>query len=136
MEMPYRAERRRESGLSAVEMICGGLILLTIVLALIDLGMIVIANTISDSAVKNAARAAAGQQTESAARTAANQAIAAVPSSPLISSLALLSLDFNQDNNGLVKAKIRMGVRLPVPVPGYETINFDNQAVEPLVAVR
>src|SRR5688572_12211860 len=90
---------RRTSAMSSVEMICGALILLILCLALLDLGVVVLANSISDSVVKNAARGAAGQQTPTGANTAAQQAINAVGTSPIIASLSLVSLDYNQDNN-------------------------------------
>lgn len=127
---------RCQSGLSAVEMITGGLVIVTICLALFDMGVLVLANTIHDAAVKNAARAAANQQTAQGAEAAARRALSSVASSPIVGGVTLEQIQFNRDGNGLVWVKTRMQVRLPVPVPGYETIPFEAAAAEPCVAIR
>jgi Flp pilus assembly protein TadG len=117
-------------------MIAGALILLAVGLTLVDLTVLVLASSLNDSVAKNAARAAAGQQTQSGATGAAQRAVDAAGKSPIVASLELKSLDYDVGGDGLVKAQVRMGVRLPVPFPGWEVITFDAQAVEPLVAKR
>lgn len=108
------------------------MILIPVALILLDLLVMVITNSVNDSAAKNAARAAANQAKGFDAHLAAEKALKSFHPNAIMPDLSLQ--DFVYDDKGAtVKVVTRMKVNLPVPCPGYEHLTFDAQAVEPIV---
>ena len=70
-----------------------------------------------------------------AAQTAANEVINEFPTAVIIAEAALdCSIQFDDKEN--VTVKTSMKVKVPVPFPGMDEINFSAQAVEPVVGPK
>ncbi len=125
----YRTKRGRK-GQCFIEAALGGLIIIPVALAMLDLGVLVMTTTLNDAAAKTAARAAANQQNQGLAIGAAGQAMTAFkPTS--IASINLVGLTWNTDR---VLVKTAAIVHLPVPIPGVSQQTLAAQATEPVVA--
>src|SRR5690242_1074796 len=122
-----RTRSRRGQGI--VEAVVAAIIIVPIALALFDFLVIVIGNSMNDTACKNAARAAASQSDGGTALDAAKQSITTVHS-PLLNDIKLLTLDY-QDKVS-VTCRTRASIHLPVPFPGYSDLIFDAEDVEPI----
>jgi hypothetical protein len=112
-----------------------GIFILMIALALIDLIVMVMANSVNDAAAKNAARAAANQPDYPRALRAAQNSISGRDgkSASFITSLILQKLDYSDRN--IVSCTTKMELNLPIPVPGIGgKFVFLAQATEPIVA--
>lgn len=124
---------RRSCGSGLIEAVSVGFIIIVIAMALIDLIVMVLANSVNDAAAKNAARAAAGQASLPKAVAAARNALQDSKPSGFITGLVLQSVDYDPKNT--VSCKTRMEVRLPIPVIGIgSNYTFIAQATEPIVA--
>jgi len=126
--------RRGRRGEGLIGAIAIGFLLIVIAMALIDLLVMVLANGANDAAAKNAARAAASQNTMPKAVAAARNAVQDKRmSTGFISSLSIQSVDYDPKNT--VTCKTKMEVRLPIPVPGIgSSYTFMAQSTEPIVA--
>lgn len=124
---------RRRKGQSLVEVLVGSFVLIPIALFGIDLSAVVLANTANDSLAKSAARAAANQGNQRDALAAARQCVLNFQTSPVIVDVRMDG-DMTYDERNLVVVKTIMTVKMPVAVAGMETIKFEAQAVEPVVA--
>lgn len=125
---------RKKRGTSLVEAIVAAIIIVPVALFLLDLSVLVLANSINDKAVKNAARAAANQPDGASAWQAANVSLASFRSSPIVKSLTIKSFSFPPSNAlETVSCTTKMEVKLPVPFPGFNNITFLARAEEPIV---
>lgn len=106
------------------------MILIPIALCLLDLIMLVVANSINDQAAKNAARAAANQPGGEEAFTAAQNAMKTVHTSNVIKSIKLIDIDYNKNS---VSCTTEILVQLPVPFPGWSEVTFQARDVEPVL---
>jgi len=126
----------KNKGQLSIELIAGLIILIPIVLFLLDVGAVVLANSINDDLAKRSARAAGGQSTAQQALDAASSVVSRTRSNPVITRVQLDPAGFSFDTaSGRVSVRTRVDVKLPVPVPGFENLNFRAQAVEPIVAL-
>jgi len=126
---------RGQQGSQLAEALVIGIFILMITLALIDLIVMVLANSVNDSAAKNAARAAANQADYPRAVQAAEKSInsSRAATASYLKSLILQKLDYT-DNN-IVSVTTKMELKLPIPVPGIgSNYEFKAQATEPIVA--
>lgn len=128
-----KAQRRKSRGSGLMEAVMAAIILVPIALALLDLTVMVIANSMNDTAAKNAARAAANQPEGGAAFAAAQKALATFQASTLVKSLTLNDFDYPAGGNGSVSLTTKMEVKLPVPFPGFAGYTFTARDVEPIV---
>lgn len=126
-----RNRGKRGSGL--IEAILAATILVPIALFLLDLTVMIIANSMNDTAAKNAARAAANQPTGAAAHAAALKALASFQASAIVKSLEISEFDYPAKGVGSVSVVTIMEVKLPVPVPGFAGYKFKAGDVEPIV---
>jgi Flp pilus assembly protein TadG len=129
------SKTRKRRGSQLIEAVAVGTVLIVIAMALIDLIVMVLANGVNDAASKNAARAAANQNSFPKALTAAKNAVQdnKKSSAGFITSLTLQSIDY--DPGKTVSAKTKMEVSLPIPVPGVgSSYTFMAQDTEPIVA--
>jgi Flp pilus assembly protein TadG len=122
---------RSMRGTSMIEAVTAAFVLVPIALCLVDLGMVVVANSMNDTAAKNAARAAANQTDGGSATLAAKGSLQAI-NSPIVKSIDVETLDYVLNDSVTVQTK--MIVHLPVPFPGLSDITFMAQDVEPIVA--
>jgi hypothetical protein len=129
-----RCRKRAQQGSQLAEALVIGIFILMITLALIDLIVMVMANSVNDAAAKNAARAAANQADYPTAWQAAQNAVKGPRgnSASFITTLILQKMDYSDHNN--VSCTTKMQLKLPIPVPGIGgTFNFMAQATEPIV---
>lgn len=127
-----RVVKKSERGQGLVEAIAAAFILIPIALCLLDLIVVVMANSMNDTAAKNAARAAANQGDQASASLAAQKSIQSFKSSAIVSSIVLDNVDYPPSKDG-VTVRTKMEVNLPVPFPGYSHVTFVAQDVEPIV---
>lgn len=132
-----RAGRSRR-GQSIVEVVVGGLILVPVVLALIDLAVVVLGGEICNDLAKQAARSAAN----AASRTEALAAVADVQSHFLASgTYSGLSLNLSQYDGtptGIATVQSSVIINLPVPVPFLHVgpnMGVKSQATETIVGI-
>jgi Tfp pilus assembly protein PilV len=129
-------KQRKARGSTLIESVVAALILVPIALCLFDLTIVVVANSMNDSAAKNAARAAANQPDGNSAFTAATNSLNSFSASSLIvKSISIQMFDYPADQNA-VTCQTKMVVHLPVPFPGLSDITFMAQDVEPIVASK
>lgn len=161
--MTERSKTRSTSGQSIIETVVGIIFLIPIVLFLLDIAVLVMANTANDNLAKTVARAAAsakdsssGVGTPSSGYTAATAAAGNFAVSDIIKPSAgsfvtgycwngLGSGDTQgttwpngvpQPNVGNVGVVTKMSVKVPVPFPFLpDTIDFQAKAVEPVVSI-
>jgi len=126
--------KRAARGSSFIEAICIATVLIPITLVLLDCITIVIANSMNDTAAKNAARAAASQEDGGNAALAAEKAIAPFKKpSPIINSLSIKELAYGADT---VSCTTTIDIHLPMPFPGYTNLKFDAKDIEPIVGKK
>jgi len=119
-----------------MEAVMAAIILVPIALALLDLTVMVIANSMNDTAAKNAARAAANQSTGAAAYDAANLTLNTFHASTLVKSIAINDFNYPAQGVGSVSLTTVMEVKLPVPFPGFAGYTFTAKDVEPIVGTK
>ncbi|MBS2010536.1 MAG: hypothetical protein JST01_26030 [Cyanobacteria bacterium SZAS TMP-1] len=122
--------RRSRRGQGIAEAVTAAIVLVPIALCLFDFLVVVIVNSMNDTACKNAARAAANQPDFDSAKTAAEKSLMSVHS-PFLSKIELQEVIY--DGPATVAVKTRASMNLPVPFPGYSSLTFDAQDVEPIV---
>ncbi len=115
-----------------VEAVVAAIVLVPLALALLDLTVVVIANSMNDTAAKNAARAAANQPDGNSAMDAATRALKSFKDSGFITSIIINDLKY-ADVMDAVTVQTKMVVHLPVPFPGISDITFMADDVEPIV---
>ncbi|MBS1952616.1 MAG: hypothetical protein JST89_00375 [Cyanobacteria bacterium SZAS-4] len=128
-----KIHRRKTKGVGLVESIVMAIVLIPVTLFFLDLIVLVLANSINDSACKNAARVAANQKTIEDAAPAAEKAVAAYSKNSIIRSLKLLTIDYDEANHTNVKVTTQLKVHMPIPFPGYSDFTFLARDVEPIL---
>jgi hypothetical protein len=130
----HSLKQRGQRGSQLVEALSIGIFILMITLALIDLLVIVMANSTNDAAAKNAARAAANQPDHARAVQAAENAVnSRQRKTGFISALILQAVDY--EDHKIVSCTTKMELKLPIPIPGIGgNMIFMAQATEPIVA--
>ncbi len=127
--------RRKSKGTSIVESALAAILLVPIALAILDLIVIVVANSMNDTACKNAARAAANQSEGAQAFNAAKKSLESSKASTIVKSIVFEIFDW-QGLDGNVTCSTKMVVRLPVPFPGMQEISFVAKDVEAVVGAK
>ncbi len=123
---------RSRNGQGLVEAIAAAFILIPIALFLLDIMVLVTANSMNDTAAKNAARAAANQGDSASALQAAQKSLQSFHSNAIVTSIALDNFNYSASKDG-VAVQTRMEVQLPVPFPGYSHMTFLAKDIEPIV---
>lgn len=120
-----RTGNRNRRGQSFIEAVCAAFIIIPIALCLLDLIVLVVANSMNDTAAKNAARAAANQPDGGSAWQAAQKSVVSFHGSAIVTSLILDELNYPDPNNsGAVSCVTKMQVHMPMPFPGFADITF------------
>ena len=128
-----RRYRRNKRGSQLTEAVLAAFILIPVALGMLDMIVVVIANSINDSAVKNAARAAANQTNGGLAVQAEQSALSSFKKSSIVKSLTIDDLQLDKEN---VTCTTKMEVHLPVPIPGCADVTFKARASEPVVGQK
>lgn len=109
-------KKRGRGGSGLVESIGMGIVLIVIAMALVDLVVIAMANSVNDTAAKNAARAAANETDPGLAYRAALKSLeTAMKSATFIRNI---SLDDLKSDGDVVTVRTKMNISVPVPIPG------------------
>lgn len=130
----------RRRGQSIIETVVGIIFLIPIVLFLLDVSVLVMAQTANDNLAKSMARAAAsatsstGLGTSAAGSSAANRVLNAFTTSSIITTKTRTDFDYNA-NTGNVTVGTRITVIPPVQFPGFSSFQFVARATEPIVAL-
>jgi Flp pilus assembly protein TadG len=136
--------RRRRRGQSIIETVVGIIFLIPLVLFLLDVSVLVMAQTANDNLAKSAARAAAsatngpgGLGNSTVARAAADRVLNDFALSSIITTKRIPPNGFLYDTSspGNVIVETRIDVRPPVAFPGFTVFNFRARATEPIVAL-
>jgi Tfp pilus assembly protein PilX len=131
----HSLKRRGQRGSQLAEALTVGIFILIIALGLIDLIVMVMANSVNDAAAKNAARAAANQPDYPKALQAAQNAVngGKRQHASFITALVLQKMDYADKK--IVSCTTKMEMKLPIPVPGIGgDFEFLAQSTEPIVA--
>ncbi len=127
-------KRGSKKGQGLTEAVTAAIVLIPLALCLMDFMVLIMANSMNDTIVKNAARAAASQDTEAHALEAAKNSIKSYHPSGIIQQDSLLLSGFLYDGaKGSVTAQTTMTVHLPMPFPGISDMTFHAKDVEPIV---
>jgi Flp pilus assembly protein TadG len=125
-----KTNSRSTKGTSLIESAVAAIVLIPIALAILDLIIVVAANTMNDTAAKNGARAACNQPDQPHAQQAAQNALSSFHKSSIIK-----NIDVNlQWTTQTVVCETTIAVHLPVPFPGFSDLVFKARDVEPVVA--
>ncbi len=131
-------KRRNGRGQSITEVIIGGMVLVPVVLAIIDLAVVVIGGEIVNDLAKQAARAAANSVDGTEANTAVQDVVKTFSTSPTYKNLTLSLDKYDGTHAGQTTVLASVTVVLPVPVPFLNvgpTIALKTQATEAIVGI-
>jgi hypothetical protein len=136
--LPYIG--RRGGGQSIIEVLVGGIILIPIVLAILDMGVVVLGGEICNDLAKQAARAAANASNFTDANTAVASVQTNFPGSFMYSGLLLTSNASAATfvYGGSVTVNSSVTITLPVPVPLLNvgsTMAVSSQATESILGI-
>jgi hypothetical protein len=123
---------RRFRGQALIEAVCTAMVLIPLALCMLDFVVLVVANSMNDSCAKSAARQAANQADEPTALEAAKNAVSAMHTSAIITSVSMPGF-FYDTGSGKVTVQTQIGVHLPMPFPGLTDLTFRAKDVEAIV---
>jgi len=136
---PGRTSGARQSrGQSIIEVLVGGVILVPIVLAIIDLAVVVLGGEICNDLAKQAARAAANAGTQVDAQTAVDNVKSHFTVSGTYSNVTLNLSSYTAAYDGTATVQSSLTITLPVPVPFLNvgpTMGVKSQATEAIVGI-
>lgn len=122
---------RKAKGQCLIEVTLAAIFFIPVVLMGMDLLAVTLANSVNDHLAKDAARAAANQQSMANAQTAAIKAINALKKSTIIENIEMV--DFQYQSNERVSVTTRVHVKLPAPFAFMERTKLIASATEPIV---
>lgn len=132
---------RKQRAQSIIETVVGIIFLIPLVLFLLDVSVLVMAQTANDNLAKSAARAAAsatagpGQLGNAGVGIAAAQRVVnEFATSSIITQKQMTNPDYNL-GTGNVTIGTQITVVPPVTFPGFSSFQFRAQATEPIVAL-
>lgn len=126
--------RRKTKGVGLIESIVMAIVLIPVTLFFLDLIVLVLANSINDSACKNAARVAANQRIfQPDAINAAEKVVNSYSKNSIIRSLKILTMDYDEAGHTNVAVTTQIKVHMPIPFPGYSDFTFVAKDVEPIL---
>jgi Flp pilus assembly protein TadG len=129
--MKARSTRRGTKGNCFIECVLGGALLIPIALCMLDLGTLVLGAEMNDTLARQAARAAANEQSQSLAQDAADKAAEPYATSQLTS--------FNVDNvaytTDSVSVKTSVQITVPFQFPFLSGETLVAQATMPVIGV-
>lgn len=126
-----KAAKRNGKGHCFIEMAAGGIMLVPLMLFGLDVLTISMSCTINDHLAKEAARVAANQVSDGAARNAASRVVGRLRKSAIITNANVNKFEYDQKNR--VAVQTELFVRVPAPFPFFEGTRIYARAVEPIV---
>jgi Flp pilus assembly protein TadG len=132
-KMKARNTRRGTKGNCFIECCLGGALLIPIALCMLDLGSIVLAAELNDTAARQAARSAANEQTQTLAYNAAQLAVEAYAPNQLTS----YTLDnVNYTTGDSVTVQTSVDVKVPFQFPFLSERTLVAQVTMPVIATN
>ncbi|MBZ0184779.1 MAG: hypothetical protein K8F91_00905 [Candidatus Obscuribacterales bacterium] len=131
--MRLKSARRSQKGQSLVETLAGFLVLIPLALVAVNLVVMLSCSRSNSEWAEQAARAAARRLDMQTASTAAEDAVALCQLNNMITNIVVTSVEYDL-GIGQVTVITEMDVKLPVPFPGWSSVQFHNSAVQPIVA--
>jgi Flp pilus assembly protein TadG len=131
--------KRNGQGQSIIETVVGGVILVPIVLAIIDLAVVVLGGEICNDLAKQAARAAANSSNQATATAAVVDVQNHFVSSNTYNGLSLTLSRYDGTPDGLASVQGGVTITLPVPVPFLQigpNMGVKSQATEAIVGIQ
>jgi Flp pilus assembly protein TadG len=129
--MKARNTKRGTKGNCFIECVLGGALLIPIALCMLDLGTLVLGAELNDTLARQAARAAANEQSQTLAQDAADKA--AEPFTP--SQLTTFSVDNVAYTTDSVSVKTSVQITVPFQFPFLSGETLVAQATMPVVGV-
>jgi hypothetical protein len=137
-DQPSRRAGRAGRGQSIVEVVVGGLILVPVVLAIIDLAVVVLGGEICNDLAKQAARAAANAASQPEALASVADVQSHFHASGTYSGLTLVLSQYDGTPTGIATVQSSVIINLPVPVPLLHVgpnMGVKSQATESIVGI-
>ena len=129
--MKARNTKRGTKGNCFIECVLGGMLLIPIALCMLDLGTLVLGAELNDTLARQAARAAANEQSQTLAQDAADKAAEPFTSSQLISFDAP-NVSYTTDS---VSVKTSVQITVPFQFPFLSGETLVAQATMPVIGV-
>ena len=132
------ARAKNNKGQSIIEVVVGGVILVPIVLAIIDMAVVVLGGEICNDLAKQAARAAANTANKVDALAAVLDVQNHFAASNTYSGLYLTLSQYDGTYDGLATVQGGVTITLPVPVPFFNVgpnMGVKSQATEAIVGI-
>jgi|SRR5271156_2957861 Flp pilus assembly protein TadG len=129
--MKARNTKRGTKGNCFIECVLGGALLIPIALCMLDLGTLVLGAELNDTLARQAARAAANEQSQALAQDAADKA--AEPFTP--SQLTTFSVDNVAYTTDSVSVKTSVQITVPFQFPFLSGETLVAQATMPVIGV-
>ncbi|MCA9803947.1 MAG: hypothetical protein KC777_18380 [Cyanobacteria bacterium HKST-UBA02] len=126
-------QRRKTRGQSLVETLAGFMILIPLGLVAVNIITMISCSRNNSEWAEQAARAAAKRLDGSSAEKAAENAINLCTLNNVITNVVVESVNYDL-SEGQVTVTTLMDVKLPVPFPGWSTVQFHNASAQPIVA--
>ena len=129
---------RRQKGQSLIEVLIGGLILIPIALAVIDLSVLVIGGQICNDLAKQASRAASIASSSAGATAAIADVQSKFQTSSTFQSLSLKMLKYDATSDGIVSVGCSVTVVLPISIPVFNVgpnVPIQTQHTTPIVGI-
>jgi hypothetical protein len=129
---------RPARGQSIIEVVVGGLILVPIVLAIIDLAVVVLGGEICNDLAKQAARSAANAGSQPEALAAVVDVQSHFHASGTYSGLTLTLSQYDGTPTGIATVQSSVTIILPVPIPFLNvgpSMGVKSQATETIVGI-
>ena len=123
---------RKPRGQALIEAVCTAMILVPLALCLLDILVLIVANSMNDSCAKSAARSAANQADQSTALKAAKIAVSSLHPSAIITNVSMPGFLYD-DVSGKVTVMTQISVHLPMPFPGFSNLTFQAKDVEAIM---
>lgn len=136
-QLKKQRQQRKGKGSGLLESVCGGMVMIIILLGFLDFAALISAQYLADSMVYDCCRAAASASSQSNANSIASSQIQqAFNSSPLVSSISVQSVNYQSANNGgLVTVKLKTRANMIAPLPFLPAqVQMQEQATMPILA--
>jgi hypothetical protein len=131
--MKARNTKRGTKGNCFIECVLGGMLLIPIALCMLDLGTLVLGAELNDALARNAARAAANEQTSALAESAVNQKVEEFQTSPSeLITFESANVDYTTDS---VSVKSSVHIKVPFQFPFFSGETLVAQATMPVIGV-
>lgn len=133
MKKAKRNQNRNRQGSALIEAMAGGVILVIVFLAFIDMAALVAANYLADSVAYDVCRFAASSPQGMQSQTASQQLSQCFQSNTLVSNIQIENVS---SIGNMVSVKLRSTVQLPAPLPFASQVQMEQQVALPTVAAN